>query len=490
MPGRVEQMGVGVERHARAGVAEDAADLDDVEADVDDQVAGEGMPQIVEAHPPAGTIEPRAGGGAAKHTLGHVVVQKRRAICRGEHVVGSAREAGAAFVLTENRGELGEERDLPDRGARLWWDPVRRQAATATRELMTNVNDAGREIDVVPAQPEHLGEAHTRIRPREKQRLIPPRAGGEETGELCLGEDALVGAERMRSLVTLEPVEGVSADVAAAKREREDAAERAEDSLDRPGRETVCLQRARDCDDVVCRDQRQAPSAEPGQKMAAQLRAVEIERPVTPLTRCDLRSELSEPATRDLGECEPRRERQVAAQSGSLQQLALPPCLDECCCFERAEARPSVGPHADGVLAVRLLIDPPLDAHTPASSAAGHPGSSIRRYPEEHGREADAPALFERRRRPHQPRVDTPEPIIEIRHRIEPTLHLRERPRLRGDTRLGRLADRVIGPSFVHLRRSVHPTWQSLLPARARHHDEPLPVRGAVGMATSEEADG
>jgi hypothetical protein len=76
MSGLLEQMGVGVERHARAGVAEDAADLDDVEADVDDQVAGERMTQIVEAHPPAGPIEPRAGGGAAKHTLGHVVVQK------------------------------------------------------------------------------------------------------------------------------------------------------------------------------------------------------------------------------------------------------------------------------------------------------------------------------------------------------------------------------------------------------------------------------
>jgi hypothetical protein len=40
MPGRVEEMGVGVEGHARARVAEDAADLEDVEADVDDQVAG------------------------------------------------------------------------------------------------------------------------------------------------------------------------------------------------------------------------------------------------------------------------------------------------------------------------------------------------------------------------------------------------------------------------------------------------------------------
>jgi len=114
MPGRVEEMGVSVEGHARARVAEDAADLNDVEADVDDQVAGEGVAQIVEAHPPAGPVETRDCCGAAKHTLGDVVVEKRRAVCCREHVIGTAREAGAAFMLTENRGELGKKRDLTD----------------------------------------------------------------------------------------------------------------------------------------------------------------------------------------------------------------------------------------------------------------------------------------------------------------------------------------------------------------------------------------
>src|SRR5437899_2624667 len=110
----------------------------------------------------------------------------------------------------------------------------------------------------------------------------------------------------MRPLVPLEPVEWVGADVAAAKREREDAAEFTEDPLDRPGRQAVRLQLARDCDDIIGCEQRQASSAEPGQKVAKQLRAVEIERPVAPLTRRDLRLELSEPPTRDLGECQPR----------------------------------------------------------------------------------------------------------------------------------------------------------------------------------------
>ena len=45
--GLFEQVGVDVEGDARARVAEDAADLDDVEADVDDQVAGVGVTEVV-----------------------------------------------------------------------------------------------------------------------------------------------------------------------------------------------------------------------------------------------------------------------------------------------------------------------------------------------------------------------------------------------------------------------------------------------------------
>ena len=52
MSGLFEEMRIGVERHAGARMAEDAADLDDVEADVDDQVTREGVAQIVEAQPP------------------------------------------------------------------------------------------------------------------------------------------------------------------------------------------------------------------------------------------------------------------------------------------------------------------------------------------------------------------------------------------------------------------------------------------------------
>jgi hypothetical protein len=63
-----EEVRVGVEGHARSGVAEDAADLGDVEADVDDQVAGEGVAQVVEAQAPLALVKAGLGGGARRST--------------------------------------------------------------------------------------------------------------------------------------------------------------------------------------------------------------------------------------------------------------------------------------------------------------------------------------------------------------------------------------------------------------------------------------
>jgi hypothetical protein len=67
--GLLEQVRVGVESHARARMAEDAADLDDVEADVDDQVAGEGVAEVVEAHSPPVAIQNRVDGSPTQHSL-------------------------------------------------------------------------------------------------------------------------------------------------------------------------------------------------------------------------------------------------------------------------------------------------------------------------------------------------------------------------------------------------------------------------------------
>jgi hypothetical protein len=65
VPGFLEKVRVGVEGHAGAGVAEDCADLGDVEADVDDQVASESVAQVVEADAPTGLVEAGASGSPA-----------------------------------------------------------------------------------------------------------------------------------------------------------------------------------------------------------------------------------------------------------------------------------------------------------------------------------------------------------------------------------------------------------------------------------------
>ena len=49
MLGLVVEVGVGVEGDAGAGVAEDAADVGDVEFEVDDEVACEGVSEVVDA---------------------------------------------------------------------------------------------------------------------------------------------------------------------------------------------------------------------------------------------------------------------------------------------------------------------------------------------------------------------------------------------------------------------------------------------------------
>jgi hypothetical protein len=234
VPRFLEEVRVCVEGHARAGVAEDAADLDDVEADVDDQVAGEGMAEIVKAHPPPVDIEARVDGRSTEYSLGDVVVEKRRAVGGREHVIRFGSEACGSLVFAQNRSKLGEERNLSNRRARLRRDPVRRHPSAAARELVAHVNHAGGEVDVAPAQREHLREAHPGVCAGREQRPIPLRTCCEESSELCAGEDALVGAQRMRPFVALEPVERMRGDIAAAKREREHAAQGTEDPLDRP----------------------------------------------------------------------------------------------------------------------------------------------------------------------------------------------------------------------------------------------------------------
>jgi hypothetical protein len=93
--GSVEEVGVGVERDAGAGVAEDAADLGDIEPQVDDQVAGEGVAQIVEAQRRrALAVDPGSLGGAGECASLDVAMSERGAAPAREDVVARGTETG------------------------------------------------------------------------------------------------------------------------------------------------------------------------------------------------------------------------------------------------------------------------------------------------------------------------------------------------------------------------------------------------------------
>jgi len=70
-------------------VAKDAADLRDVEPEVDDQVAGEGVAQIVKAH----RLEAGRRGGALERAALDVAMAERHAVAGGEDVIAEVREA-------------------------------------------------------------------------------------------------------------------------------------------------------------------------------------------------------------------------------------------------------------------------------------------------------------------------------------------------------------------------------------------------------------
>jgi hypothetical protein len=85
----IEEMGVDVEGDRGACVAEDAADLADVEAQVDDEVAGEGVAEVVEAkRRSAASVEAAALDRVGEGGAGDVSLPERCAQPCCEDVVG------------------------------------------------------------------------------------------------------------------------------------------------------------------------------------------------------------------------------------------------------------------------------------------------------------------------------------------------------------------------------------------------------------------
>jgi hypothetical protein len=181
----------------------------------------------------------------------------------------------------------------------------------------------------------------------------------------------------MRSLVSLQAIEGMAGDVAAADGVAKHAAERREDPLDRPRRKTLRLQLTGEGDDIVSRDQRNPTPSKRRKQVQPQLRAVEVERALASRSDRHLDFELGQPPSGDLGEGDSRRQGKSVECAQRTQELALFPRLLEADRLDGSKARAPGDHHTDRVLAVCLPIDPALDAHACAIDAARHGGSSV-----------------------------------------------------------------------------------------------------------------
>ena len=102
-------------------------------------------------------------------SIAAAIVLERVAACLG---------LGAALV------ELRRRAEAPIDGARV---EQSLRVGLVTREICALVCDV-----LVPGEAEHFGEPQAGVCAGEEQRPVAGWAGGEEAGELCPGEDALV----------------------------------------------------------------------------------------------------------------------------------------------------------------------------------------------------------------------------------------------------------------------------------------------------------
>jgi hypothetical protein len=81
------------------------------------------------------------------------------------------------------------------------------------------MDDAGREVDVVPDQAEQLGDAQAGVEDGGDHEPVAGRACAEQALDLGAAEHALAAGLRPRAFVVLEQLDGVGDDPTAAARE-------------------------------------------------------------------------------------------------------------------------------------------------------------------------------------------------------------------------------------------------------------------------------
>jgi hypothetical protein len=115
MAGVVEEMRVDVEGDRNPGVTHNPADLGDIETEVDNQVAGKGVAEVVEAQRwPVVSVQVSCLGRPLEHPLGDVALSLWGAARGREDPVGRCGERRGLLVRSEQIGELSDQRHLTD----------------------------------------------------------------------------------------------------------------------------------------------------------------------------------------------------------------------------------------------------------------------------------------------------------------------------------------------------------------------------------------
>ena len=224
MAGVVEEMRVDVEGDRDSGVAHDPADLGDVEAEVDNQVAGEGVAEVVEAQWwPVVSVQVGHVGRPLEHALGDVALALRGATGGREDPVCGCHKGRSLLVGSEQTGELFDQWDLADRGRRLRRHPPRWLVAVGARELRSDVDQPGAEVDVAPDHSQQLGNSQAAIEGGGDEQPTGRRAGAQQALNLIPSEYPLAAATWSRPLPGLELVDRVAADPVVATGVAKDA---------------------------------------------------------------------------------------------------------------------------------------------------------------------------------------------------------------------------------------------------------------------------
>src|SRR5947209_4211012 len=144
-------MRVDVQRDRGACVPEDSTCLGNIKPEAEDQVAGEGVAQVVIAQRRAAAIvDPGDSCGALQPAPGDVAVAVRGAVRGYEHPVGAGGEWCAAAMVREQISQLRDEWEVSDRCLGLGRYASRRCIAVGPRQLRTHVDYAAVEVNVFP----------------------------------------------------------------------------------------------------------------------------------------------------------------------------------------------------------------------------------------------------------------------------------------------------------------------------------------------------